>query len=126
LQTPLWILKIAERRVRQLDRLQVERVSIGRRGIERTYDAGIMTGERIVNQNRKQAGVGRRLRADNDRQRRQLPGVAVSNASNNRSVARGLARVRRRSSAKDGTKQLHCPGKGTLWSRQYDMLGLSP
>jgi hypothetical protein len=29
-----------------------------------------MTGERIVNQNRKRVGVGRRLRADNDRQRR--------------------------------------------------------
>jgi len=43
-------LKIAERRVGELDRCNVERIGVRRCGIERADDAGIMTSERIVDQ----------------------------------------------------------------------------
>jgi hypothetical protein len=62
----VWVLKIAERRVGQLDRFDGERIGVRRRGIERADDAGIMTGRRVVEQNRKQVGIRNRLRRNDD------------------------------------------------------------
>src|SRR5262249_3885971 len=67
-QDLLRILEIAERRVGELDRFNGERVGIGRRGIERADDAGIMTSHRVVDQHRKQVSISWCLRRDDDRQ----------------------------------------------------------
>ena len=80
-RTSRLFMKLLSGRVCGLDRLDRERIKIGRRGEKPYYRRRIVASQSVVDQDAEQIAIVRGLRRDDDRQRGSCAPTAVSSAS---------------------------------------------